>query len=120
MARTTRRTTRRTRRSRTRPHPAGGEQRRVGAMHTAAIAATAALLAASLGGFAAAQQTPTASLRELFAQAHDEFMQKRERYDPMIELRTQYFPHAELRQGTGNFDLLRWVADAELPFPVSK
>ena len=64
-------------------------------------------------------QDPDYSMRGLFQQHHGDFMLKRERYDPMIELRGQVLPHAEVMHEPGKMRLLNWSGDAELPFMVA-
>ena len=59
------------------------------------------------------------SQHALFQQSHGDFMLKRERYNPAIEVRAQYMPDLEVQHEPGKFDLIRWSVDAEVPITVS-
>lgn len=64
------------------------------------------------------RQDPDYSLRGLFQQAHGDFMLKRERYDPMVELGGRFMPNAKIKGEDGQFDLTGFFGDIDLPFMV--
>jgi hypothetical protein len=57
---------------------------------------------------------------QAFRGAHGDYMDKRERYQPMAQLRFQFLPHAGISNTSGTFDLYRWVADLDVPLAVSR
>ncbi|MEO6595746.1 MAG: hypothetical protein ABIP94_13425 [Planctomycetota bacterium] len=59
------------------------------------------------------------SLRAVFADAHGEFMSRRERYDPQIEFRARLIPEIGINHEPGSFDLLDYNFDGEVPAIVS-
>lgn len=58
-------------------------------------------------------------LYSMFQQAHGDFMQKRERYNPSVELRGRLLPNYAIKNEPGHFDLLQYGADLEIPALVS-
>jgi hypothetical protein len=64
-------------------------------------------------------QEPDYSMRGLFQQAHGDFMLKRERYDPMLEVGVQYVPNDEVNGEAGHFDLYNGFFDLEAAITVS-
>ncbi len=64
-------------------------------------------------------QEPDYSLRGLFQQHHGDFLLKRQRFDPLIEVKGQLFPNAAINHEPGRFHLLRGTFDADLPMMVS-
>ncbi|MCA8965459.1 MAG: hypothetical protein KDC48_11260 [Planctomycetes bacterium] len=65
-----------------------------------------------------APQGDNYSLTEVFQGAHGDFLMRRERYDPQIELTSRFFPGAEVQGETGSFDLLQYDLDADLKVPI--
>lgn len=59
------------------------------------------------------------SLRGLFQQHHGNFMLRRQRFDPLIEFRGQLMPDYAVDGERGHFDMLRGIADIDLPMMVS-
>ena len=55
------------------------------------------------------------SVTTLFREAHGEFMDRRERYDPSIEIRARWMPNQRIRHEPGSFDLFSYDFDAEFP-----
>ncbi|MEC8651293.1 MAG: DUF6268 family outer membrane beta-barrel protein [Planctomycetota bacterium] len=58
------------------------------------------------------------SVTALFREAHGEFMDRRERYDPSIEFRGRWLPNQRIKGEPGDFDLLGLDFDAEFPIVV--
>jgi len=58
------------------------------------------------------------SLRAIFQQVHGDFLLRRERYNPQIELGARVYPSAEIKDETGNFDLLTYDVDLEFAAPI--
>jgi hypothetical protein len=56
---------------------------------------------------------------QAFRHAHGDYMDQRERHQPMAQLRFQYLPHAGLANRPGSFDLYHWNADLDVPLAVS-
>jgi hypothetical protein len=54
----------------------------------------------------------------LFQNAHGDFMQKRERWHPQVQIRGQYVPDTSVHSESGHFDLLRGSVDADIPWYV--
>jgi hypothetical protein len=54
----------------------------------------------------------------LFQNAHGDFMQKRERWHPQVQLSGQYVPDDSVKSESGHFDLLRGTFDADVPLYV--
>lgn len=65
------------------------------------------------------QQDPTYERRELFQQHHGDFMNRRERYEPMISIGGSYAPSASIKNEDGHFDEVGYFADIDLPWNVS-
>lgn len=59
------------------------------------------------------------TLTNLFRQAHGEFMDRRERYDPDLELRMRWLPNQRVNGEPGSFDLLQYDFDVEAPVVIS-
>lgn len=59
------------------------------------------------------------SLHTMFQQEHGDFMLRRERFHPMIELSASSLTDAAVQHEQGHFDLFRAKADIELPVMVS-
>ncbi len=71
-------------------------------------------------GFAYQQpQDEPYSLRHLFLSHHGEFMERRERYTPDIELRARLYPNQRINHEPGSFDELHYDLDAKVPVLVS-
>jgi hypothetical protein len=66
-----------------------------------------------------APQETDYTLRGLFLNAHGDFIMRRERYNPMVELYARAFPNYSIQHEPGRFDLLQYGADIELPLTVS-
>ncbi|MGC6489043.1 MAG: DUF6268 family outer membrane beta-barrel protein [Planctomycetota bacterium] len=58
------------------------------------------------------------SVTTLFREAHGEFMDRRERYDPAVELRARWLPNQSIRNEPGDFDLFGYDFDAEFPVVI--
>lgn len=58
------------------------------------------------------------SVTALFREAHGEFMDRRERYDPSVEFRGRWMPNQRIKGKDGDFDLLGLDFDAEFPIVV--
>lgn len=58
------------------------------------------------------------SVTTLFREAHGEFMDRRERYDPSLELRARWMPNQSVRNEPGDFDLFGYDFDAEFPLVI--
>src|SRR5262245_41350333 len=56
---------------------------------------------------------------QAFRGAHGDFMDQRERHQPMAQLRFQYLPHAGISGRSGTFDLAHLIADLDVPLAVS-
>jgi hypothetical protein len=56
---------------------------------------------------------------QAFRGAHGEFMDRRERHQPMAQLRFQFLPHAGISGRPGHFDLFHYIADLDAPVAVS-
>ena len=56
---------------------------------------------------------------QAFRSAHSEFMDQRERHQPMAQLRFQLMPHAGISGRPGSFDLFHYIADLDAPLAVS-
>lgn len=67
---------------------------------------------------AIAQQDEDYSLRSVFQTAHGDFLMRRERYDPQIEIKARFFPSADIEDETGNFNLLQYDVDVDLAAPI--
>jgi hypothetical protein len=65
------------------------------------------------------EQAAPGSQWQAFRGAHGDFMDERERYQPMAQLRLQCMPHAGISGRSGTFDLLHWIADLDVPLAVS-
>ena len=55
------------------------------------------------------------SVTSLFREAHGEFMDRRERYDPAIELGARWLPNQSIKGEPGDFNMLGYDVDAEFP-----
>ncbi len=66
-----------------------------------------------------AQQEPDYSLRGMFQQTHGDFMLRRERFNPMVEIGASSLTEAGLQHEQGRFDLFHLNADFEAPLMVS-
>ena len=58
------------------------------------------------------------SVTALFREAHGEFMDRRERYDPAVEFRARWMPNQSVRNEQGDFDLFGYDFDAEFPVVI--
>lgn len=58
------------------------------------------------------------SVTTLFREAHGEFMDRRERYDPSVEFRARWMPNQSIRNEPGDFDLFGYDFDAEFPVVI--
>jgi hypothetical protein len=58
------------------------------------------------------------SVVALFREAHGEFMDRRERYDPAVELRARWMPTQNIKREPGDFDLFGYDIDAEFPVVI--
>jgi len=58
------------------------------------------------------------SVTTLFREAHGEFMDRRERYDPSMELRARWMPNQRINNEPGSFDLLGYDFDVEFPVVI--
>lgn len=58
------------------------------------------------------------ALREVFQGAHGDFLMRRERYDPQVELSSRFFPSAKIEGEPGTFDLLQYDFDVDLAAPI--
>lgn len=94
----------------------GGERATTRSTAGAAAVSTAELLRAHE---LSRPQEPDYSPRALFQQAHGDFMLKRERFNPMVELRASSLTDAAVQHEQGRFDLLRAGFDAEAPITVA-
>jgi hypothetical protein len=65
------------------------------------------------------QQDVDYTLRGLFLQAHGDFMMRRERYNPMVEIYGRTFPNSTIQHEPGRFDLMQYGTDIQLPVTVS-
>ena len=54
----------------------------------------------------------------LFREAHGEFMDRRERYNPAVELRARWMPNQNIKREPGEFDLFGYDVDAEFPVVI--
>lgn len=61
-----------------------------------------------------------ATARELFLEAHGDFLQKFRRFLPMIELSTLYMGKGSLNNESGEFQLLYYKLDALAPIPLNR
>lgn len=59
------------------------------------------------------------SQRGLFLQAHGDFINGMERYEPMVSLRAMHLPNQRINHEPGSFDVLGYGADANLPWMIS-
>jgi hypothetical protein len=59
------------------------------------------------------------SLRGMFLDSHREFMDRRERYDPQLEIGARIAPKQRIDNEPGSFDWLGYDVDLESPFVVS-
>lgn len=59
------------------------------------------------------------TLNELFRLHHGEFMDRRERYVPQLDVRARILPNARINHEPGSFDMLGYDLDAEFPVLVS-
>jgi hypothetical protein len=91
----------------------------LGAAGARALRPPSSLAELELRRLPARAQEPDYSLHGLFMQAHGEFMLKRERYDPDIELAVQVIPGAEIQGDAGHFDLVRGEVDAEIKVMIA-
>lgn len=62
-----------------------------------------------------AQDGQDYSVTSLFREAHGEFMDRRERYDPAIELGARWLPNQSIKGEPGDFNMLGYDIDAEFP-----
>jgi hypothetical protein len=58
------------------------------------------------------------SVSTLFREAHGEFMDRRERYDPSLELRARWMPNQRINGEPGSFDLFGYDFDVEFPVVI--
>ncbi|MCK5941290.1 MAG: hypothetical protein KAI24_04900, partial [Planctomycetes bacterium] len=58
------------------------------------------------------------SVTALFREAHGEFMDRRERYDPSLELRARWMPNQRINNEPGSFDLFGYDFDVEFPVVI--
>ena len=58
------------------------------------------------------------SVTSLFREAHGEFMDRRERYDPAIEIGARWLPNQSIKGEPGDFNMLGYDIDAEFPVVV--
>lgn len=58
------------------------------------------------------------SLPDMFQSAHGDFLMRRERYDPQIELSASYLYDADIQGEPGSFDLGRYNFDVDLAVPI--
>ncbi|MEC7584753.1 MAG: hypothetical protein VYE77_10580 [Planctomycetota bacterium] len=65
------------------------------------------------------QQGPDYSLRGMFWQEHGDFMQRHERYDPMLEISSLVMPDAKIKSEDGRFDLYEFQGDFLAPVMIS-
>lgn len=59
------------------------------------------------------------TLSVLFRQAHGEFMDRYERYDPSVELRARVLPNQRVDDEPGSFDMLMYDVDIEFPVLIT-
>lgn len=64
-------------------------------------------------------QDPSYQLYDLFRTHHGEFMDRRERYTPQVELRARAIPNGRVNHEPGSFDMLGYDFDAEWPVLIS-
>jgi hypothetical protein len=62
---------------------------------------------------------PDYSLVGLFLEHHRDFLMRRERYNPQVELRTRYLPNQRVNDETGSFDLFGYDIDVDAPWVVT-
>lgn len=58
-------------------------------------------------------------LSRLFRQAHGEFLDRHERFDPQLELGLSFLPNQRVADEPGDFDLLRYDFDIETPVIIT-
>src|SRR5262245_22928011 len=83
---------------------------------TSALTLTTPAPAASGEG---AEPAAPGSWWQAFRGAHGDYMDLRERYQPMAQLRFQFLPHAGIVGRPGSFDLFHSIADLDVPLAVS-
>jgi hypothetical protein len=59
------------------------------------------------------------TLRTMFLDAHRDFMDRRERYDPLVEFGGRWFPNQRINHEPGSFDWIGYEFDAEAPILVA-
>lgn len=59
------------------------------------------------------------SLRGMFLDSHREFMNRRERFNPMLELGARFAPNQSIKHEPGNFDWLGYDFDLEAPVVIA-
>jgi hypothetical protein len=68
------------------------------------------------------QQAPQGedySLHRLFLEHHGDFMNRRERFNPQLELRASWMPNQHIYHEPGSFDMLGYGLDIDAPVLVS-
>ncbi|MBL8730261.1 MAG: hypothetical protein JNM25_17720 [Planctomycetes bacterium] len=68
---------------------------------------------------AQAPQGEDYSLHRLFQEHHGDFMNRRERFTPQIDLRASLLPNQRIRHEPGHFDMLGYGLDIDAPILVS-
>ena len=58
------------------------------------------------------------SVTTLFRESHGEFMDRRERYDPAIEIGARWMPNQSIKSEPGEFSMLGTDLDAEFPIVI--
>ena len=59
------------------------------------------------------------SLHSLFQQHHGDFMNRRERFRPQIQLGASFWPNQRIKDEPGSFDMIGYHADIDAPVLVS-
>lgn len=70
-------------------------------------------------GYQDGQNPDRYSMNAIFRKNHGDFLDRRERFDPAIELSARLLPHEQIKHEPGSFDMVGYDIDARLPVLVS-